>query len=87
MEMKEYVIDCRRLTDRETAHEYLGELFGFPEYYGRNLDALHDCLLELPPCRISLEYPWALDSLGRYAPMLLQVFRVSADEHGGIELL
>lgn len=25
-------------------HDALAEAFGFPTYYGRNLDALHDCL-------------------------------------------
>ena len=25
-------------------HDALAEAFGFPAYYGRNLDALHDCL-------------------------------------------
>ena len=25
-------------------HDDLAEAFGFPAYYGRNLDALHDCL-------------------------------------------
>ena len=29
------------------SHDTLAEAFGFPEYYGRNLDALHDCLCEI----------------------------------------
>ncbi len=29
------------------AHKYLREALNFPEYYGENLDALHDCLTEL----------------------------------------
>ena len=28
-------------------HEYLQMIFGFPEYYGKNLDALYDCLGDL----------------------------------------
>ena len=28
-------------------HDALAEAFGFPAYYGRNLDALHDCLTEI----------------------------------------
>ena len=27
-------------------HERLKEAFGFPEYYGNNWDALHDCLTD-----------------------------------------
>ena len=28
-------------------HDYLKEVFDFPEYYGKNLDALYDCLCEI----------------------------------------
>ena len=29
------------------SHELLAEVFSFPDYYGKNLDALHDCLCEI----------------------------------------
>ena len=32
---------------RETAHTYLKEILRLPDYYGRNLDALYDCLCEI----------------------------------------
>ena len=35
------------LTGDNLTHDSLAEAFGFPEYYGRNLDALHDCLCEI----------------------------------------
>lgn len=35
------------LTGDNLTHDALAEAFGFPEYYGRNLDALHDCLCEI----------------------------------------
>jgi hypothetical protein len=40
-------IDARRLTDPAGLHATLGEAFGFPAFYGKNLDALVDCLTHL----------------------------------------
>ena len=28
-------------------HDYLKEVFDFPDYYGKNLDALYDCLCDI----------------------------------------
>ncbi len=35
---------CVFLQGDALTHDALAEAFGFPAYYGRNLDALHDCL-------------------------------------------
>ncbi|MCR5848694.1 MAG: barstar family protein [Lachnospiraceae bacterium] len=51
----EYTIDALYLNDRETAHDYLAEIFDFPDYYGRNLDALYDCLSEMQIDRIYIK--------------------------------
>ena len=40
-------IDARRLTDTAGLHAALSEAFGFPPFYGNNLDALVDCLTRL----------------------------------------
>ncbi len=32
------------LCEEELAHEYLQEMLELPDYYGKNLDALYDCL-------------------------------------------
>ena len=48
-------IDALYLNDRETAHDYLAEIFDFPDYYGRNLDALYDCLSEMQIDRIYIK--------------------------------
>lgn len=45
--MKRIKLDGKRMTDRITAHEYIAGKLGFPDYYGKNLDALADCLSEI----------------------------------------
>ena len=32
---------------KERGHDYLMEMLNFPDYYGKNLDALYDCLCEI----------------------------------------
>ena len=40
-------VDARRLTDKAGLHAAVAEAFGFPASYGKNLDALVDCLTHL----------------------------------------
>jgi hypothetical protein len=45
-----YGIDCKTWTSDDSMHESLEEALSFPAYYGRNFDALRDCLedIEVP---------------------------------------
>ena len=43
------ILDLRGITTKEQFHDAVKEQLHLPEYYGRNLDALHDCIMELPP--------------------------------------
>ena len=38
-----FVLDGARIPDRAALHRALAEGLRFPEWYGGNLDALHDC--------------------------------------------
>jgi RNAse (barnase) inhibitor barstar len=40
-------IDCRKITDEESLHSVFEAAFGFPEFYGRNMNAWIDCLTSL----------------------------------------
>ena len=41
------VIDCDRIVDSTSFHDVFAETFGFPWYYGRNMDAWIDCMTSL----------------------------------------
>ena len=45
--MEFIIIDGRRMTSVEATHAYLQKTLRLPDYYGHNLDALHDCLTDL----------------------------------------
>lgn len=45
--MKKIMLDFNGMDSREEIQEYLAEKMDFPYYYGRNLDALYDCLTDI----------------------------------------
>lgn len=74
--MEFIIIDGRRMTSVETTHEYLARTLRLPEYYGRNLDALYDCLTDLnrDVWIILINGDFMDGSLGEYAGKLRRVF-------------
>lgn len=79
--MSKIILNGRKMTDRETLHNYLAETLSFPEYYGRNLDALNDMLTSMRDVEIELRNVKAmLKSLRDYGATLLEVFYHAADE-------
>lgn len=40
-------LDTRQITDWETFHNVFQTAFGFPDFYGRNMDAWIDCMTSL----------------------------------------
>lgn len=85
---KSYSLNARRMTTREEAHAHLKERLKLPDWYGRNLDALHDCLNEIgEPTRIVLHFAARLDHLpDGYGAKLLRVLRQASEENPNIKL-
>lgn len=79
--MQIVVLDGSRMKDRRSTHLYLAQTLRFPAYYGRNLDALYDCLTEFcGDMLIILQHaPSMLSLLGQYGEDLLQVFQNAAE--------
>lgn len=76
--VKRVVIDCKYLSDRRRAHEYLSEVFNFPDYYGKNLDALFDCLTELGECTVVLEGAESSKRSDNYGARVIKVIEAAA---------
>ena len=86
---KKYVIDASLFTDKLSAHAAMRAVLADSEYYGSNLDALHDVLTSLRrDCTILiLNFDAAAAALGEYAAGIRQVFTDSAAENPHLEIV
>ena len=86
--MEEKIIDCTQIHTKEDLHRIFREVLCFPEYYGCNLDALHDCLTALSEdTRLTLlHWEAAEKSLGRYAATLKRVLAHSEAENRNLHI-
>lgn len=74
-------LNGRKMLTREAAHAHLKQKLRFPDYYGKNLDALHDLLTVGYHGDIILKHADAMTgALGEYGETMLQVFYDSARE-------
>lgn len=74
--MQNILLDGRTFVDKATTHTLLKEKLDLPKHYGRNLDALWDCLTtDFTEKIITVQHPQAIEeNLGRYGKSLLQLF-------------
>lgn len=82
--MKQRVtLNGNKIASKETLHACLAKKLKFPAYYGKNLDALHDCLCECSaPLHITVTCTERLtEQLGDYADAFLQVLKDAAEEN------
>ena len=87
--MKHCILDGQTIETRDQLHTTLQQALELPDWYGRNLDALYDCLTDShAPISIEFQNREALtEHLGRYAKALEQVIRDAAEENGNIEVI
>ena len=78
--MKSVSLDAKKMVEKEKMHEYFAKKFVLPEYYGKNLDALFDCLCEInEPTLIKLKNEKFLDDSAKES--LAQLFRDVCNEN------
>lgn len=82
--MKNITINCAKIASMAEFHEAIARELNFPEWYGRNLDALHDCLTAV--CEDTevafLHFP----ALPFPSAGLLRVLRDSENENPHLEI-
>lgn len=80
------VIDFSGASSYWEVHSILIEALSLPSYYGRNLDALHDCLTEIgsPDSPVAVRITGAdkaSENMSRYMIGIRRVFEDSAEEN------
>ncbi|MCM1568901.1 MAG: barstar family protein [Roseburia sp.] len=79
--MRICVLDGRDIRDKEALHDMLTVALKLPDWYGRNMDALYDCLTDVQEeteFRILHEREME-EHLGNYARVLRAVIRRAAE--------
>ena len=86
--MREVQLDCRGFVPRSELHRAFAEALSFPDHYGNNLDALHDCLTSLSEetTLVLLFWESAETALGRYSTALKRVLEDSASENPNLHI-
>lgn len=89
--MKEIILKGSLFTTRQEMHNIIKAELMLPEYYGKNLDALWDCLttdIELPIKIQWVDFEKSKELLGSYAEDTRDLFlRASKALNGGLELI
>lgn len=87
--MRICVLDGKKVENKEILHDHLAESLDFPKWYGRNLDALYDCLTDMQEeSEIRLRNEKDLtEHLGKYANILKKVLCLAAKDHGKIHVV
>ena len=81
--MKQITLDGNILADAAQVHDYLKEVLNFPEYYGKNLDALYDCLTDLNDTELIITAP---EEDGAVFQKILRIFKAADRANESLKL-
>ena len=82
--MKQITLDGNILADAAQVHDYLKEVLNFPEYYGKNLDALYDCLTDLNDTELIITAP---EEDGAVFQKILRIFKAADRENDDLKVI
>lgn len=77
-------LDCTDMKNADDLHALLAAALGFPAYYGHNLDALFDCLMDLRQDICLRLYGWA--ELGQWKDGFTEVFLDATRENPHLDI-
>ena len=78
--MRCIIIDAGDMRDKESLHLVMKEALNLPDHYGRNLDALWDCLMEIRPAELYLRKAQLLEALPEgYGHKLIVLLKQAGD--------
>lgn len=84
--MNAYLLNGKRMKTREEAYDHISQVMQFPEYFGRNLDALYDLLTERPANVVLKNADIMLNALGGYGCEMLKCFCDAAENNSNFTL-
>ena len=84
--MEEKIIDCSSICTKEDLHRVFRETLSFPDWYGNNLDALHDCLTEISGKVRLINWESAEIRLGTYGAKAKKVIVAAALHNTNLDL-
>lgn len=79
----EILLDAACMDGRVKAHTYLQGMLQLPEYYGKNLDALYDCLTESGELQVRFEHT---EDAPAYFQKVRRVFRDAAKHNPNLTI-
>ena len=87
--MKYVFLDGEKIDSTADVHRIFADTLGFPEYYGKNLDALHDALTDIAePVAVVVVNTAALEEhLGRRKKGFLRLMEDLTEEKTGFRFL
>jgi ribonuclease inhibitor len=88
--MKEVIFDSAKIETVDELHTAIAKILKFPAHYGKNLDALYDCLsgeLKLPVRFVWKNYSITESRLGNDVEAVLQTMIDFSSEEDGFALV